>query len=130
MREHRVFHIPENFRVKEALLAWSRSYNTVIWLDSNGHKDRYGSFDALLAVEQTDKSNKFINSIDDLDDFVVKREDWLFGYISYDFKNDLEDLGSQNFDGLQFPKIQFFSPSKLVILKDGKLHFSLFNHPG
>ena len=123
MREHRVFHIPENFRVKEALLAWSRNYNTVIWLDSNGHKDRYGSFDALLALEQTDKSDKYINSIDDLDDFVVKGEDWLFGYISYDFKNDLEDLSSQNFDGLQFPKIQFFSPSKLVILKDGKLHF-------
>ena len=127
LREHRVFSFPDIYKIKEGLLEWSRKYNTVVWLDSNKHKDRYGSFDALLAVEQTDKSIKTIKDVDDVANFIDEKKDWLCGYISYDLKNDLEDLDSQNFDGLKFPKIQFFRPSKLIVLKEGKLHFHYLN---
>ncbi len=123
LREHQVFNISDSFGIKKGLLEWSRKYTAVVWLDSNNHQDRYSSFDALLAIGQTDESTEFIDSIVDLGDFIDQKQDWLFGYISYDLKNDLEDLESQNFDGLEFPTIQFFSPLKLIILKDGKLHF-------
>ena len=39
------------------------------------------------------------------------REDWLFGYLSYDLKNDLEALESKHKDSLEFPELYFFSPN-------------------
>ncbi|NAY90811.1 aminodeoxychorismate synthase component I [Muricauda sp. JGD-17] len=123
MRKHRVFKIQNISKIKKALLEWSRGYSAVVWLDSNNHKDPYGSFDAALAIGQTDGSSFFVKNIDNLNEYVDKRQDWLFGYFSYDLKNDLEDLVSQNLDGLGFPKIQFFKPSRLIMLKGNELHF-------
>ncbi len=38
---------------------------------------------------------------------------WQFGFISYDYKNQLEQLCSTNFDGIQFPEKHFFTPEIL-----------------
>lgn len=48
-------------------------------------------------------------------------KDWLFGYLSYDLKNDIEDLHSNNFDRLEFPDLFFFQPKKLFLLKGNVL---------
>jgi len=45
----------------------------------------------------------------------------LFGYLSYDLKNDIEDLRSNNFDGLEFPDLFFFQPKKVFLLKGNEL---------
>lgn len=124
MRRHRSFTISSPSTYKEALLAWSKNFRQFVWLDGNGHSDRYGSFDAILAISvQTDVSKESIKNIDEIDAFIVKKQDWLFGCLSYDLKNDLEQLTSENHDGLGFPKVHFFQPDKIVMLKDGKLDF-------
>ena len=41
--------------------------------------------------------------------------------LSYDLKNDLEDLSSNNFDGLGFSDLFFFQPKKIFFLKKGIL---------
>jgi para-aminobenzoate synthetase component 1 len=38
-----------------------------------------------------------------------------FGYLSYDLKNDVESLQSNNFDGLHFADLFFFQPKKFFI---------------
>jgi len=91
----------------------------VVWLDSNFHRDQYSSFDACLAIG----ASQMLNSDDKLQSFMENTKDWLFGYFSYDFKNRLEDLGSHNFDALGFPTLQFYQPSKIIIIDDGQLHF-------
>ncbi|MDC6364846.1 MULTISPECIES: anthranilate synthase component I family protein [Flavobacteriaceae] len=124
MREHRSFAISDSDKIKEVLLEWSNVYPKVVWLDSNGHLSKYSSFDAILAIsKQTDKSDDYINNIDEIQNFTDKEQDWLFGYLTYDIKNRFENLVSDNFDGLNFPEIQFFQPSKIIILKEGKLNF-------
>ncbi|MEM7485962.1 MAG: anthranilate synthase component I family protein [Bacteroidota bacterium] len=124
MRKHRSFSIQPSLKIKDALLKWAERYVEVAWLDSNGHTDEYSSYDAILAVaEQTDKSVKCINNIDELSEFVDKEHDWLFGYLSYDLKNRIENLSSNNFDGLKFPEIHFFQPTKIITIKDGKIDF-------
>jgi para-aminobenzoate synthetase component 1 len=45
----------------------------------------------------------------------------LFGYLSYDLKNDIEELHSNNYDGLHFPDLFFFQPKKLFLLKGNQL---------
>ncbi|MCT4582357.1 MAG: anthranilate synthase component I family protein [Flavobacteriales bacterium] len=58
-----------------------------------------------------------------LDEFIAIKDAWKFGFISYDLKNDVEALNSNNQDGLTFPKIHFFIPQNLLLYKDGE--FSL-----
>lgn len=111
---------PEQF--KQQLLIWAQQFREVIFLDSNSYPQRYSSFDCLLAVDaftslKTDSHNAF----DDLKQYQQTTRDWLFGYLSYDLKNDIEDLKSNNFDGLEFPDLFFFQPKKIFVLKGNQL---------
>ena len=92
------------------------------WLDSNDYEQHHSSYDAILAVEAfTALKTDFHNAFDKLHEYQTITKDWLFGYLSYDLKNDVEDLSSNNFDGLHFPDLYFFQPQKLFFLKDNKL---------
>ena len=110
---------PENPSIlKQQLLLWSQQFYEVVWLDSNDYKTNYGDIDAILAVDaltllQTD----YINAFQKLEEYQKTTNDWIFGYLSYDLKNDVEHLVSQNFDGLHFPELYFFQPKKIFILK-------------
>ncbi|PWL38737.1 aminodeoxychorismate synthase component I [Flagellimonas aquimarina] len=124
MRKHRSFPISSPSTLKDKLLEWSKTYEKIVWLDSNEHKDNYGSFDALLAISrQTDEFSSTLKNTDEIYEFIDKRQDWLFGYLSYDLKNEMEDLVSNNFDGLGFPEIEFFQPSKLIRIKGKEISF-------
>ena len=124
MRRHRSFPISSPIKIKDALLELSKDYNKVVWLDSNDHKDKYGNFDAILAFDrQTDKSDFSFKNIDELSNYIDNKHDWLFGYFSYDLKNEFEELTSNNFDGLHFPNVHFFQPQKIVTLKNRVLTF-------
>lgn len=94
----------------------------MVWLDGNGHADAYGSFEALLAVGQPPDA-KPLDTLAALEQAMHPQRDWLFGYFSYDFKNELEALSSAHFDGLGFPVLHFFHPSKIIFLRDHQLHF-------
>ena len=124
MRKQVSFTVTNTVAFKEALLEWSSDYDHIVWLDSNEHHDSYGNWDAILAVSgQNDKSSNFINTIGELHDFVGKKQDWLFGFITYDIKNRLENLNSNNHDGLDFPELQFFIPEKIIAFKGDVIHF-------
>ncbi len=99
-----------------------QQFEEVVWLDSNSYKDRHSRYDAILAVEaftaiQTDHENAFSQ----LQEYQELTADWIFGYLSYDLKNDTEALSSENHDGLHFPELYFFQPKKLFLLKDDEL---------
>lgn len=100
-------------------MEWSKNFGNVVWLDSNGHRDKYSSFEACLAVEQVQE----IFDLDSLKNFIGHDPDWIFGYFSYDLKNQLEDLVSQNTDGLGFLDLYFFRPQKIIILDGDQFHF-------
>lgn len=51
--------------------------------------------------------------------------EWLFGHISYDWKNKVEALTSTNEVIWDFPDAAFFKPTFLVISKNGQLEFKL-----
>jgi len=54
-------------------------------------------------------------AFDALKSFVDEKRDWLFGYLTYDLKNDVEPrLTSNNFDGIGFPVLHFFQPEVVV----------------
>ena len=113
---------------KNRLLIWSQQFDDVVWLDSNHNKGKYGSYDAILAVDaltsiQTDYSNGF----EKLKEYQSNVKDWIFGYLTYDLKNDLEWLQSNNHDGLQFPDLYFFQPKKLFFIKGNTVKIKYLN---
>ena len=100
------------------LLQWSQQFREVVFLDSNNYHQKYSNFDLVLAVDAfTSVKTDFHNAFQDLHEYQSRTKDWLFGYLSYDLKNDIEKLGSNNFDGLNFPELFFFQPKKLFLLK-------------
>jgi para-aminobenzoate synthetase component 1 len=108
--------------LKKQLLLWSNQFREAVFLDTNDYLQNYSSYDCLVAVDaltsiKTDYTNAFI----DLHQYQSQTNDWLFGYLSYDLKNDIEDLKSNNCDGLQFPDLYFFQPKKIFLLKGNQL---------
>lgn len=122
------FTVQDILRFKESLLQWSQQYEEIVWLDSNNHKSSYSSFDALLAVEALSivKTNA-PGAFDKLSHFRNSTNDWIFGFLTYDLKNDLEDLSSCNPDQLQFPELLFFQPKKVIRIQGKKVDFIYHN---
>jgi para-aminobenzoate synthetase component 1 len=113
---------------KKQFLLWAQQFDEVIWLDSNHYSQKYQSFDAILAVDaftaiKTDTHGAF----EKLREYQTSMEDWLFGYLSYDLKNDVEPLQSNNFDGLDFPDLYFFQPKKIFVFLQDTVEFHYLN---
>ena len=122
MRVSEFYTIDNPSLFKEQLLHWAQQFREVAFLDSNNYPQAYSSYDCMLAVDaftllQTDYDNAF----EDLKQYQQTTKDWLFGYLSYDLKNDSERLQSNNFDGLDFPDLFFFQPKKIFLLKGNQL---------
>ena len=122
MRVSEFYTIDNPSLFKEQLLYWAQQFREVAFLDSNNYPQAYSSYDCMLAVDaftllQTDYDNAF----EDLKQYQQTTKDWLFGYLSYDLKNDSERLQSNNFDGLDFPDLFFFQPKKIFLLKGNQL---------
>lgn len=80
----------------------------------------YGGFRELLAIG----SKRIIHGDSISFDALAKtaREQWLFGYLGYDLKNELHRLTSSNQDHLGFPDLYFFEPEYLIEIIDNKAH--------
>ena len=116
MRTEQSFQITDLKQFKEQLLAWAQQFDEVIWLDSNQYPNQ--DYEALLAVEAfTAIKTDAFDAFKDLEEYQQTTKDWIFGYLSYDLKNDIEPLKSKNFDGLHFPDLYFFQPHQLLNYK-------------
>lgn len=123
MRTHKSFSILFSESIKRKILTWAQQFEEVVWLDSNRYQQTYGRYQAILAVDaftavKTDAEGAFKK----LEEYQTLTKDWLFGYLSYDLKNDLEKLSSSNFDGLLFPELYFFQPKRLFLFSENEVH--------
>jgi para-aminobenzoate synthetase component 1 len=92
--------------------------STICFLNSN---DGTG----LLAFGE---KSRFLPSkspaLDELQDYInQKLGTYLFGYLSYDLKDEVETLSSNNFDGLSFPTLFFWEPEYIIEIKENKYTF-------
>ncbi|MCA0133147.1 anthranilate synthase component I family protein [Winogradskyella alexanderae] len=125
MRTTVSYKLSDPLKFKYNLLQWCQKYSEIIWLDSNNYSDKYGNYDAILAVDAfTSLKTDFTNAFNALQDYQSSVKDWIFGYLTYDLKNNIEDLKSQNYDGLGFSDLFFFQPKKLFLIKGNKVEVS------
>ena len=128
MRTSITKHIENPVEFKQQILTWAQQFREVVFMDSNDYPQRYSSYDCLLAVDAfTSVKTDYHNAFDDLKQYQQVTKDWLFGYLSFDLKNDVEHLHSNNFDGLAFPDLFFFQPKKVFLLKENQVEIQYLN---
>lgn len=124
MRTTTEFLLEDPSSFKQKLFQWSSQFHEIAWLDSNNYPQTASNFEAVLAVESfTSLKTDYHGAFKQLKEYQEITKDWIFGYLSYDLKNDIENLSSKNFDGLKFPDLYFFQPQKLILVGKEKVEF-------
>ncbi|MFN8258754.1 MAG: anthranilate synthase component I family protein [Bacteroidales bacterium] len=130
MRDFVEFYIDDFQRLLNGILEWGQGFNHFVLLNSNQDKcpgQLHQKYDLLagagsIKVCRTDSGENFAR----FKEFNQNHNDWIFGYLSYDLKNEIEILESQNFDGIGFNQMLFFIPEYVFILKHKKLRIEYF----
>ena len=113
---------------KIQLVQWAQQFKEIIWLDSNNYQQKYSNFDAILAINAVSKvETTYTNAFEKLKVYQSNVNDYIFGYLSYDLKNDIEKLTSTNFDGLNFSDLVFFQPKKIFLIKEDTIELKYLN---
>jgi para-aminobenzoate synthetase component 1 len=74
----------------------------------NNNKQEGNSLLAIGSLNQMVDSSD--NAIDNIEKFTNGNKDWMFGFLSYDLKNQLEDLETLYTSQVDFPLCHFFVP--------------------
>jgi para-aminobenzoate synthetase component 1 len=106
---------------KKKAVAWAQQFDTICILDNNNIENAkqlqeiefalaVGSIDELVGSGQNDweKFKAFVDK--------HAGQTPLFGYLSYDLKNQIEQLQSQHEDGINFAPLFLFAPLHIILI--------------
>ena len=114
------------------MIFYTKKYKYSCLLDSNFSQgkfpERYFQYDAIFAFDSTKMLKSSNDSFDKLKCFHKEENDWLFGCLSYDLKNEIYDLRSENADNFCIENIVFFVPKYVFLLKDNILTIETFDN--
>lgn len=128
MRTSKIFKETLTPEFKKQLLIWANEHNEVVWLDSNLYSQKHKEYEAILAVDAfTSIQTDWYEAFQKLEEYQTTTSDWIFGYLSYDLKNDTENLSSSNYDGLKFPELFFFQPKKIFLIQKESIEVLYLN---
>ncbi len=117
MQKSTSFTIPNFNEFKIQLLNWVNQFNSFCFLDNQQYHFDTPNFECLVAAGC--KKNITLqsgNAFEQLKTFAKANNEWLFGHLGYDLKNETEQLTSKNFDGIQFADAHFFIPQIVLQL--------------
>jgi para-aminobenzoate synthetase component I len=103
------------------MLNWASRFNIFLFLDSHHYRDIYSTADWILAADTIDEFRGTTNILDRLKAWMATKEDWLFGHVNYDLKNEIEQLSSSHPDHIGFPEAYFFQPAIIIRKKDKEI---------
>ncbi|MGB1205999.1 MAG: anthranilate synthase component I family protein [Chitinophagales bacterium] len=133
IRISKSFSVAHKKAFKQQLLAWTKRFDTVFFLDSNDYEqDKYSAYECLVAVanyEEAKQEKRIFEPKNDifeaLYNFHLQKKDWLFGFFAYDLKNEIANLRSENIDEIAIPNCIFVQPNIVFTLqKNGVLEIA------
>jgi para-aminobenzoate synthetase component I len=99
------------------MLNWANRFNICCLLDNQQYQLPHHSIECLMAAgARRTLSASAGNALDQLSSFYKQENDWLFGHLGYDLKNELEPLHSSHPDRIGFPDLFFFIPDIIIQL--------------
>ena len=127
MRKFVKYEVSDTISFKESLLFFAKKFPRCCFLDNNSEfriqnsefsENKYSCIAGVDSVLEIISSE---NSFEKLKRFHKEKNDWLFGFFSYDLKNEVENLSSENFDGVEFPQMNFFQPKYVFIVRNNNI---------
>jgi para-aminobenzoate synthetase component 1 len=109
------------------MLSWCNRFNICCLLDSQQYPSTHHRFECLLAAGS--RHSLTVNAGNDafgqLKAFYTQHQDWVFGHLGYDLKNELEPLNSEHPDGIGFPDLFFFVPAIVIQLNEQEMRIGV-----
>ena len=114
---------------KNRLLHWAATFPVCVYLDSNTLHNKMqntpveNEWECLLAIGAKNVLECSVGSaFEDLRQWKSNiGPDWLFGFMAYDLKNELEVLNSNHWDGVKMPDLAFFQPEILISIRHNNI---------
>ena len=110
----------QNFNLKN-LLSYSKKFTYSSILLSNKIEDKYSQYQTVVCLGSKETLSSEKNSFGKLRNFHNKYKDWMFGFLSYDLKNEIENLNSENKDNFHVPNLFFFIPETILFISNNQL---------
>ncbi|NSW44835.1 MAG: anthranilate synthase component I family protein [Bacteroidales bacterium] len=100
---------------KHQLYQYALNYPHFAILNSHHYPSKFPFIAALGAISILTPQKDFFDSL-----FYWKKNihDWVFGHLSYDLKNEIEPLQSNNPDFIHFPLMSFFQPQIIIFINN------------
>lgn len=117
-RKTATFSISDNRLFKQQMLSWANQFNICCFLDNHEYRLPHTTNECLVAAGSLSYVEANKNALLKLQAYQQHTNDWMFGHISYDVKNEIEQLTSEHPDHIEFPSVFFFQPETILQLND------------
>lgn len=112
--------ITEIQNIKQKAIDWANQLEVCLLLDNNESINAFGVHDAEFIMAAGVKNSIIGNTHNDFEKLkafkLTHTNEYIFGFLTYDLKNQIEKLESNHADGIQFPSLYFFVPEHLLII--------------
>ncbi|MEO6166930.1 MAG: anthranilate synthase component I family protein [Chitinophagales bacterium] len=126
MRKSAIFPAGDTTLLKRKMVCWSGNFSFFQLIDHNSYTQFHKAADCLVAAD-TIATVPLIagNVFGSIKTFFDQQPDWLFGYLTYDLKNETEPAllheNPAHGDGVKFPAAHFFCPKHIVQINNDEL---------
>jgi len=115
-RKYCSYTLTDFYLFKYQLLGFAKKFSNFCFLDNHDYEfdksyDCIAGCGVIHSITSGEKNNLKL-----LDQFKKENKDWIFGHVSYDLKNEIENLSSNKKDGIGFPDFCFYVPEIVFIL--------------
>ncbi|WP_316768521.1 anthranilate synthase component I family protein [Pedobacter frigiditerrae] len=108
---------------KQKAMQLASTFEVCCCLDSNNYRDLYSQYDCLISFGiQEEIKVSAGKAFSNLKSFYDSSKDWMFGLLSYELKNETEQLITNHKDQLDFPDLYFFIPKYLIALQGDEIN--------
>ncbi len=121
-RTFQSYSIADLSETKSKMLNWCNRFNICAFLDNHHYQLPGHSYECLAGCGSVAeiKANAG-NALNSLQQFLNKQNDWCFGHLSYNLKEETENLHSSHADQIGFPDLTFFVPQYVFQLSETTL---------
>lgn len=120
------FELPTKAVDLRILTDFAKDFTYASLLTSNNYPDLYGKYECLAAFGAYRLLQTNADSFNQLKTFLAQRKSWLFGHLSYELKDEIEDLRTQHEQKHAFSQLCFFEPAYLLLQERGKNQLKVY----
>jgi para-aminobenzoate synthetase component 1 len=123
------FPFSDLYTIKQQVLDWSARFDTCSFLDNQEYPSAEHSYECLAAAGERSRLRAFAgHAFEDLKNFSLDLDDWLFGHFSFSLKSETENSPSRLPDFIGFPDLFFFVPEIIVLIHEQEICIGLFGN--